>query len=125
MTILRRKVKRVRREEAQFLGVYIPKRMGSYFSLYCLSIGMTKSFVLKSMLLEWMDRTKATLPRDVIIKNVAHKAFEVWKNPEGRRKNFNSFKSELAIELKFKGLEDCVDEIIEIIENEKRTNEEC
>jgi hypothetical protein len=90
-----------------------------YFSLYCLSIGMTKSHVLKSMILEWIDRSRSSLPKEVLIKNLACRAFEVWNNPEGRRVNFTTFINELRLELKFKGLEDYADRIIEIIKDEK------
>jgi len=125
MTILKRKIKRVRKKEAQFMGFYISKNLSTYFSLYCLSIGMTKSHVLKSMILDWIERNKENLPREVIIQNLAHKAFNVWNNPKGRRMNFTTFTNELKTELIFKGLGDYAEKIIEIVEDEKRKNEEC
>ena len=123
MTILKRKMKKTTQEEVQFMGVYVPKNMASYFSLYCLSIGMTKSHVLKSMIFDWIKSSHESLPKDLLIRNIAQKAFEVWNHPVGKKKNFNTFKSELGIELRYKGLGDYVEKIIEIIEDEKRKEE--
>ena len=122
MTILKRKVKRSRREDSQFIGMYMQKRVASYFSLYCLSIGMTKTHVLKSIIIDWMENMRVNLPREIIISNLAHKAFETWNNSEGKRCEFNTFINELKIELKFKGLEEYADEITSLVKDEKNKN---
>lgn len=119
MTILRKTTSTKRNEDVCFIGIYIPKEMASYISLYSLSTGKTKSSILKKLLIEWISKKQKRLPLEKIINNTGKRAFEIWNNPKGARTHFNTFKNELRIELKNRGSERYTDEILNIIANEK------
>lgn len=124
MTILKKSSRFKRKRKTIFLGVQLPKDMSSYLSLYCLSTGESKSLIVKTLLSDWIKKEKIRYSEEILINKIALRAFEVWKNPEGRRPPFIVFKSELKRELeRMKVSETIINKIIDILDNEKGKEE--
>jgi hypothetical protein len=123
MTILKRKTKRSRKTDNDFVGLRIPEKLASYISLYCLSAGVTKSSVLKAQLNRWAGEQQKIVSEDDLVREVAERALHIWEHPEGKKINYHTFISQLKMELSYKGLENYVERIISII-NDKKGEEE-
>jgi hypothetical protein len=123
MTILKRRTKRTRSEGVDFVGLRFPKKLASYISLYSLSIGVTKSSIVKAQITRWIDEQQKVVSEDDLVTEVAERALNIWENPEGKRMNFHTFISQLRIELCNKGLENYVERIISIIHDKKGETE--
>lgn len=104
--------------DAHLVGMYVPKRLASYLSLYCLAKSQTKTSVLKPLLTEWIEENQEKIPIDVLVREIAHKAYNVWK-AQIRPSNFNTFKNQVKRELIAKGLTGYSDRILNIITDEK------
>jgi len=123
MSILKQHFKRKRDEVASLVGVYIPKRLASYLSLYCVARGKTKSSILKMLITEWIEQQQERTNLETLINDISNKAYNVWKYPKGKRKNFDTFKGELKNELAYKGIGNYAEQIITNICDEKIKDE--
>ena len=120
MNILKRKARISSLITTEFLGANIPKNLIDYLTIYCDAHAITKSFVLKTLVQEWVDSMQLTSPKETLIENVALLAFKSWK---GTKKHYSKFILNLESELQRKGLGEYASKIIEIIENEKNKGE--
>jgi hypothetical protein len=123
MSILKKSLKK-RDENASLVGVYIPKRLASYLSLFSLAKGQTKSSILKALITQWIESKQEKVTIDILVHEIALRAYKSWKKPVGKRDNFATFKTELKNELSFKGLAEFADRIISIVCDEKNKDKE-
>lgn len=119
MVILKRKIKKKQDSDSNLVGVFIPTRLATYLSLYCLATGKTKSSIFKTLISDWQEEQEKTNNFDELVYRIAIRSYNIWKNPNGKRDNFATFKSQLRNELEFKGLGVYVNRIISIISDEK------
>ncbi|MFW6272180.1 MAG: hypothetical protein ACOC2U_00155 [bacterium] len=126
MSILKKRFKEKRKEENQgFIGCKIPVNFSSYISLYANSKGISKSKIFRNLLIGWVNESRKELKDSMLIEDIAHKAYHIWKNPVARRKPFDLFKKNLEIELLNKGIKrKAVNEIIKIVNDEKTKDPE-
>jgi hypothetical protein len=122
MSILKKTTKEKVKDD-HYIGIYIPKEMASYLSLYCLAIGVSKSSIVENLITKWVINTRKEKPTDKLLKDIAIKAFVLWENPNGKRTHFQTFKNQLKNELQYKKLDQFADEIINILLNEKNKKE--
>lgn len=119
MAILRKKNARTVNE--MYLGVFIPKYISEFLTLYALYHEVPKSAVTREALGLWY---KSVMTEDLskfdLIEKLAKKLHLKWRYPPGRRMNFNTFISSLEIELKNKGIEKGnINFLIKILKDEK------
>lgn len=124
MTILKRSSKRKRKDEkSSFLGITIPKKLSDYLSLFSIAKGVTKSSIIKGLLIDWNNIMQEDYSEDDLVHTIGIRAYTVWCNAGGKRANLHTFKNRLKLELKSKGLEHYTDAVIKIMEDEKSKNE--
>ena len=125
MTILKKKFRKTQEGDVDFVGMYIPKDLASYLSLYCLAHKKTKTSIVQPLLTNWVSEMQYIVPVDVLIKDIAMAAHKVWDEPVNKKQkiNFSTFKFSLTNELDRKGLSKYTEQIITIIEHEKNQNE--
>jgi len=94
--------------DGKLVGIVFPKELHSYFSLFALAKGLTKSIIVKREMERWYDLAKNHIEgkEDILIEEISAKIREEWKvlkikKPE---KSFAAFKKELKSELKRKGI---------------------
>lgn len=123
MAILRKKNSRTINE--MYLGVFIPKYISEFLTLYALYHEIPKSAVTRKVLNDWYkNQTNEELSKFDLIEELAKKLHLKWRYPPGRRMNFNTFISSLKIELKNKGIENGdINLLITILENEKKNGD--
>lgn len=128
MSILNRKRKRHTKEDSglQLVGLLLPDQLASYLNIHCLAKGVSKTLVIRELIENWADEQLSQKSKDDLIKEVAHRAYESWKYPKTtiKRENFNTFLKRVRIELKIKKLDSYVDEIINLISDEKKNDKE-
>ena len=125
MTILKRSSKRKRKDEkSSFLGITIPKKLSDYLSLFSIAKGVTKSSIIKGLLIDWAYNMQEVYSENDLVHTIGIRSYTVWCNAGGKRANLHTFKNRLKLELKSKGLEHYTDAVLNIMEDEKRKNEE-
>ena len=83
MGVLKRINKRKRmnrKDEFEFIGCWIPVQDAKYFHLYCLSRGMSKSHVTKTLVSGWITEKKKLTSSEQVLHDMAARAYEVWNN---------------------------------------------
>jgi len=125
MSILKKSYRENKKREGKvsFLGLYIPNRLNQYINLYSNAKGITKTTILKKLLYQWCKESE--YDEDDLIQMIGHRAFEIWRNPIGRRTHFNTFRANLMRELNFHGMDkQVVEQIIEILNDKKEESGE-
>ena len=104
-----------------FIGITVPKEVASYLSMYSLCTGKTKSKIIRGLLLKWKEEKQKKLTINDLVTLIAKKALNIWEtnNENGKKENYNTFKKLLSIELKTRGLEKYIDEILNKMINDK------
>jgi hypothetical protein len=85
--------------DGKMVGVIFPKKLHSYFSLFALTKGLTKSIIVKQEMEKWLT----TMPSEnVLLEELILKIKNEWELVKGNM-SLSSFKRELKRELKQKG----------------------
>lgn len=123
MAILRKKNARTVNE--MYLGVFVPKYISEFLTLYALYHEVPKSAVTRKALNLWYKNVIVEdLSKFDLIEKLAKKLHLKWRYPPGRRMNFNTFISSLEIELKNKGIEKGdINLLIKILKDEKENGD--
>ena len=124
MPILKSEIRKKTENSANFVGYYIPAKLASYLTLYCLSVGVTKTTILKQLLSDWIDKMQEDLKLTDLISIIAKRAYKMWIEPTDKPMRFKDFKFNLRKELEQKGLENYSDIIINELDNEKKKNDQ-
>lgn len=95
-------------KDNKFLGVYISKETMSYLSLFCLSIGVPRSIVLRDVLDEWADCTKKEHSEEELTLKVIDHSLKAWKIHPKRNMNIHSFCNRLKVELEKRNIESTI-----------------
>lgn len=120
MTVLRKRNNQDVKKCVTFLGMYVPEEVAHFLSLFCLSEGVTKTSILKSELLKWTEEQQKINPQEILIRKIANRILDNWRNPVKSRTNFSLFRNNLIIEFKNRGIDPNIsNEIINIVINEK------
>jgi hypothetical protein len=114
MGILKKSCKSVLKKDAStFLGLRIPKKEASYLALYCLANGKSKTSIVHKLLFKWItDAVQKGNTEDFLIDEIVEKVSQIWKDTPKRNINNTSFKSNLSLEFKYKGLDPSIADII-------------
>lgn len=91
----------------KLVGASLPLPMHNYLTLYTLSIGMSKTKVIKNLLEDWITIHKEKEPEEVLITKIIFRANAQWRKEKARKrsgKSFSQFIIELEDELTHKGL---------------------
>lgn len=117
--------KRLKKEgnAAFMIGTYIPKRLATFLSLYCLAHGKTKTSVIKALLNNWVKRNQDKESEDELIQLIVQRAYDSWKNGVKKRKSWKVFESDLIDELEKNHLKDYIATIIGLIYDKKSKDE--
>lgn len=107
----------------KLLGGFVPESFANYLTLYCHSSGITKSYILNSLIKRWTVKTMNRAPEKELMQAIAEKAVDKWQNPRRYKIPFMAFVAQFRNELKNKGLVYYEDAIIELMKNEKTRRE--
>jgi hypothetical protein len=125
MTILKKSSGREQKNRSNtcFIGIYIPKEQASIITLYSLAKGLTKSSIVKDLIVEFTSKLMQEYGEDELIQKVGERAYEAWCDPQKKIKNFHTFVSQLKTEMHYqKGIdEETIHKIITVLHNEKNT----
>jgi len=119
MSILKKNTKKTKIVATSYLGLYLPKELATYLTLYSLATGRSKTSIVIQQMKRWTAMNDELTPIDELLQTIVIKSFEKWNHPVGKRENFNTFKSMLKIELRNRSIEQHIDKIIELLEYEK------
>lgn len=92
----------------KIVGVIFPKKVYTYFSLFVLAKGITKSIPIKEQMQKWYDRSILNEPENELIDELVGRIKREWAYIKKRNPDMliASFKTSLKIELRKKGLQD-------------------
>jgi hypothetical protein len=121
MVILSKQLKKKRGSGVTMIGTYVPKRVASLLSLYCLAHGKTKTSIVKNLINEWVD-SNVKDNEDELLELIAQRAFESWSNNVEKRKSWKDFVGNLEKELEKNYLENHSETIIKLIHGKKNEN---
>jgi Arc/MetJ-type ribon-helix-helix transcriptional regulator len=99
------KTPHTRKEQNKFIGVYYPQWIYSYFSLYTLAKGVSKSEYMRQIVEEWTHKQQESdeqLIAEIVLKIKAQWQEERRANPT---KNFDAFKKNVCVELRSRGVD--------------------
>jgi hypothetical protein len=90
------------------VGVVLPERISTYFSLFVSAKGCTKATIFRELMQKWWDHKTVKEPESKLLETLFNKIQKEWdsiklKVPE---KNIEDFRSELQQELRKKGLKE-------------------
>jgi hypothetical protein len=97
--------------DGKMVGVIFPKELHSYFSLFALTKGLTKSIIVKQEMEKWLSNIP---PENDLLNEIIVKIKNEWELLKGNT-SLSSFKRELKRELKQKGA--CEEHIKTILKN--------
>lgn len=123
-----------KKDKGVFLGVNISKEDSSFLSLYCNSMGVFKTSIVKKLITDWVEKKNKTKFHNRLIRMSAIRIYEVWeealpKQNTGRKKykDFDGFCDVILDELISKGLStkdaaDVIGHVIEINNGKEKEN---
>jgi len=92
-------------KDNKFLGGYISKETVSYLSLFCLSIGVPRSIILREVLDEWANSMKKKHSEEELTSKVIEHSLKAWVKHPKRNMNIHSFCNRLKVELEKRNIE--------------------
>jgi hypothetical protein len=95
-----------KRENHKLVGVSLPSQVHDYMTLYSLAKGTSKSRIFKSLLVPWVDKAKEKESEIVLMLAIVQRINDRWRLEKAShaRKDFDTFKDQIILELTRKGL---------------------
>jgi len=110
------KSNRESRSNTSFLGMYIPKELSDYITLYCHVFTVTKTDLLKAILVLWREQESSQTQLEW---GLAKKSYQIWC--ESSEENYDIFKDQFAYELHNAKLnDDVIKRILIFTDNENK-----
>jgi hypothetical protein len=108
MPILRNKSKSNKQIGGKLVGVILGWDIHSYFSLFSLAKGRTKSIILKEQIENWYDEKLISDPEETLCNELIQKIKFEWKGLKRMKPDYNihTFKKELKTELTKRGIQE-------------------
>lgn len=96
------------RADYKLIGVYLRSRVHAYLSLYAFAKGVTKSSLLKELILDWVERAKEDETDEEITSQVAMRVILQWKAYVKKKPytNIEKYRLKVEKELLAKGIEE-------------------
>jgi len=88
----------------KMIGMVFPLELHTYFSLFSLAKGQTKTSILTNVMITWMTRNVLEHDEDSLLQEIIYKVKKEWETSKGKIKNVETFKKQLTIELTKKDL---------------------
>lgn len=88
----------------KMIGMVFPLELHTYFSLFALAKGQTKTSILTNVMSRWMDVEVHKMDEDDLLDQIVIKVKLQWEISKGKIKSIESFKKQLTIELTKKDL---------------------
>jgi hypothetical protein len=94
-----------KRKDSKFVGVYLPPRVFNYVTLFSLARGISKSYLFKALIDDWMN-SKEEGTEEELIEELVIRVNNEWqiKKKTHPRAHFNEFVTSLQNELLSKGV---------------------
>jgi hypothetical protein len=100
----------------KMIGMVFPLELHTYFSLFSLAKGVTKTSILTNVMSRWMSGNVQNFTEDDLISEIVIKVKQQWEISKGKIKNIETFKKQLTIELAKKDLpKELIDQILKQI----------
>lgn len=100
-------------KDVTFIGIKVRKELASFLSLYCLSNGITKSFIVKKLIKDWYaNEQQNETTRRKLVEGVVQRALSTWEEMPKRNYTYQGYKNILETELKLKGIDNKIIPII-------------
>jgi hypothetical protein len=96
-----------KRSPSKFMGAFLPPSSNSYFALYTLAKGVSKSEFVRGLFEEWINRQSVTDDVDKLISEIVTKIKSEFADEKliNSALTLNEYKTRVCIELKTRGLE--------------------
>ena len=86
------------------IGAYVSKRVHSYFTLYTLAKGESKSRILNTLFLDWISRQKEIDSETELLKQIVLRVRKTRSKFKNKGMDINMFKKVIEAELMSKGV---------------------
>ena len=83
----------------KMIGMVFPLELHTYFSLFALAKGLTKTSILTNVMSRWMDVEMDKMDEDALLDQITLKVKQQWEISKKRIKNIETFKKQLTVEL--------------------------
>lgn len=95
-----------KRENHKLVGVSLPSQVHDYMTLYSLAKSSSKSKIFSSLLMPWVEKAKEKESEVTLMTAIAQRINDRWRLDKAShaRKDFDSFKDQIILELTRKGL---------------------
>lgn len=92
----------------KLVGAYLPSRIHSYLTLYCIAKNTSRTTIMREMLEAWVCREKKNYTEDALFYEIAQKINYSWKveKASGRKPDYKEFLKGITDELLNKGLDE-------------------
>lgn len=100
MTIFRKAKKK-----EVLVGAHMPQWVHSYFAIYCLAKGMTRTALFRKLYEEFIDKQRITESEDDLINQIVLRCKRAYKNKPLRYDlNIDEYREEVVADLRIKGI---------------------
>ena len=100
-------LKPIKKQMSKFIGAYFPQWIYSYFVLYALAKGVSKSELTRNIVEEWCNRQKMTNPEETLVQEITQKVkmqYKVDCTDRSKRPPLVTYKANVKAELRGRGL---------------------
>lgn len=97
----------IEKSDAQrVVGVVLPEKVSTYFSLFVTAKGCTKATIIRELMNKWWEHKNIKEPENKLIETLLKKIQAEWDSTKLKvpETNIEIFRLELEIELQRKGL---------------------
>lgn len=96
------------RSDYKLIGVYLRSRVHAYLSLYAQAKGITKSSLLKELILDWVDSAKESETDEEMAKQISARVLLQWQTYIKKKPytNIERYRLKVEKELLAKGIEE-------------------
>jgi len=103
----------------KFIGAYLPQPLNSFLSMWCISMGVSKTTIIIEQLERWKETLQKSVPIPELEKMLAQKALKNYYNLSKKNKiSISLFLIGLDAELLKKGVDETsITVILKSIEN--------
>ena len=95
-----------KRGSYKLVGVSLPSPIHDYMTLHSLAKGTSKSKIFKALLVTWVEKAKERESEITLMAAIAQRINDRWRLDKAShaRKDFDTFKDQIILELTRKGL---------------------